>query len=111
MKIFVRYTHGTSRKRNIYLYKSFTWQHKATGDELLLEHVELCKGDLDSRAPPSRRSATVHATVKVASLKVEALEQQLVPRDVTSLCRPAQSIMASEYRGRMDETSARIVAI
>lgn len=46
-----------------------------------------------------------------AARSAEALEQQLVPRDVTSLCRPTQSIMASEYRGRMDETSARIVAI
>ena len=45
-----------------------------------------------------------------AARSAEALEQQLVPRDVTSLCRPAQSIMASEYRGRMDDTSARIVA-
>ena len=46
-----------------------------------------------------------------AARSAKALEQQLVPRDVTPLCRPTQSIMANEYRGRMDETSARIVAV
>ena len=44
-----------------------------------------------------------------AARSAEALEQESVPREVTSMCPPAQSNMTCEDRGRTDVTSARII--
>ena len=62
-----------------------------------------------------RELLAVHAapeaacTASEAARLAEALEQESVPREVTSMCQPTQSIMTCEDRGRTDVTSARNV--
>ena len=48
-------------------------------------------------------------TASESARSAEALEQESVPRHVTSMCQPTQSIMTCEDRGRTDVTSARNV--
>ena len=56
-----------------------------------------------------RTRCGVRRAASEAARSAEALEQESVPREVTSMCPPTQSIMACEYRGRTDVTSAQNV--